>query len=154
VAGEFLLPEGHFRKAGVSFRANEIEAARACIDLVASRWSVSEPMVAYRFQRTGELTDGAYQALRQEYHQRWLAKVKNEKDKLKENKSAPSGYVIKYHNLGNALVDVVHRNFKERRLTHTDAARLLGGKAISIPGFFKFVESAGRKNSQGNGHAS
>ena len=154
VAGEFLLPEGYFRKAGVKFGANDTEAARACIDLVASRWSVSEPMVAYRFQRTGELTDGPYQTLRQEYHQRWLANVKKEKAKQKENDGGPSGYVIKYHNLGPALVDVVHRNFKERNLTHTNAARLLGAKAISIPGFLNFVEVVRRKNMHGNGRAS
>lgn len=152
VAGEFLLPEAYFRKAGVKFNANDTEAARACIDLIASRWSVSEPMVAYRFQRTGELTDTAYQTLRQEYHRRWLTNVKREKAKQKD--SRPSGHVIRYHNLGHALVDVVHRNFKERNLTHTDAARLLGAKAISIPGFLNFVERIRRKNVQGNGHAS
>lgn len=114
VAGEFLLPELHFRKAGVAFQSNDIGAARACIDLVASRWSASEPMVAYHFQRTGELTDRAYQALRQEYRQGWIAKVRKEKAKLKENDIGPSGYVIKRHNLGNAFVDVVHRNFKEK----------------------------------------
>lgn len=154
VAGEFLLPEGYFREAGVTFGSNDTEAARICIDLIASRWSVSEPMVAYRFQRTGELTNEAYQTLRQEYHQRWLANVTKEKAKQKENDRGPSGYVIKYHNLGSALVDVVHRNFKERNLTHTNAARLLGAKAISIPGFLDFVESVRRKNVQGNGHAS
>ena len=154
VAGEFLLPESHFRKVGVKFAANDIEAARSCIDLVASRWSVSEPMVAYRFQRTGELTSETYQKLRQEYHQRWLANVNREKIKQKQNDGGPSGYVLKYHNLGHALVDVVHRNFKDRNLTHTNAARLLGGKAISIPRFLNFVESVRHKNVQGNGHAS
>lgn len=154
VAGEFLLPEGYFRNACVKFDADDTEAARASIDLVANRWSVSEPMVAYRFQRTGELTERAYQALRQEYHQRWLSNVKNEKAKQKENDRGPSGYVVKYHNLGHAFVDVVHRNFRERNLTHTNAARLLGAKAISIPGFLNFVENVRRKNVQGNGHAS
>ncbi len=151
VAGEFLLPEGHFRKTAVHFEPNDTEAARAYIDLVAGRWSVSEPMVAYRFQRTGELSEGAYHTLRQEYHQRWLANVKREKAKQKEADGGPSGYVIKYHNLGHALVDLVHRKFIERNLTHTNAARLLGAKAISVPGFLDFVESTKRKRVQGNG---
>ena len=151
VAGEFLLPDGHFRKAGVPFEPHDTEAAEACIDLVASRWSVSEPMVAYRFQRTGELTEGAYQNLRQKYHLRWIANVKKEKAKQKEADGGPSGYVIKYHNLGSALVDVVHRNFRERNLTHTNAARLLGSKPISVPGFFNFVDGDRRKRLQKNG---
>lgn len=63
----------------------------------------------------------------------------------------PSGYVIKYHNLGNALVNVVHRNFKERNLTHTNAAKLLGTKVISVPSFLDHVERAKRQRMQGNG---
>ena len=152
VAGEFLLPEGHFRKAAVQFAPNDVEAARACIDLVAGRWSVSESMVAYRFQRADELSEGTYQILRQDYQQRWLANVRTEKAKQMETDGGPSGHVIKYHNLGYALVDVVHRNFKERNLTHTNAAKLLGGKAISVPGFLDFVESNRRDRMQGDGH--
>lgn len=83
-----------------------------------------------------------------------IVNVKREKAKHKENDGGPSGYVLKYHNLGQALVDVVHRNFKDHNLTHTNAARLLGGKAISIPGFLNYVESVRRKSVQGNGHTS
>jgi len=151
VAGEFLLPDGHFRKAAVEFEPSDIEGARSCIDLVAGRWSVSEPMVAYRFQRSGELTNDAYNKLRQEYQQRWLANVKREKDQQKKNDGGPSGYIIKQFNLGNALVDVVYRNFKDHNLTHTKAARLLGSKAIAVPRFFDFVENSRRKQLQGNG---
>lgn len=140
VAGEFLLPEKHFRKAGTGFQPNDVEGARSCIDLVAARWSVSEPMVAYRFQRRGELTVSAYETLRSEYHQRWLANLARERD----GDSGPSGYVIKQYNLGNALVDVVYRGFKEKSLTHTKAATLLGSKAISVPGFLNFVEEKRR----------
>lgn len=140
VAGEFLLPEGHFRQAATAFQPNDVEGARSCIDLVAGRWSVSEPMVAYRFQRRGELSSGAYEALRTEYHQRWLANLARERN----GDGGPSGYVIKQYNLGNALVDVVYRGFKEKSLTHTKAATLLGSKAISVPGFLSFIESKRR----------
>src|SRR6056297_399929 len=61
VAGEFLLPERHFRKVAFQFEPNDTEAARACVDIIAGRWSVSEPMVAYRLQRTGELSEATYQ---------------------------------------------------------------------------------------------
>jgi len=140
VAGEFLLPDGHFRQTAIDFQPNDVEGARACIDLVAGRWSVSEPMVAYRFQRRGELTAGAYETLRTEYHQRWLANLARERG----GEGGPSQYVIKHYNLGNALVDVVYRGFKEKNLTYTKAATLLGSKAISVPGFLNFVESMRR----------
>lgn len=140
VAGEFLLPEGHFRQAATAFQPNDVEGARACIDSIAGRWSVSEPMVAYRLQRRGELTSGAYETLRNEYAQRWREKL----DRERNGDGGPSGHVIKQFNLGNALVDVVYRGFKEKSLTHTKAATLLGSKAISVPAFLNFVEGKRR----------
>jgi Zn-dependent peptidase ImmA (M78 family)/transcriptional regulator with XRE-family HTH domain len=151
VAGEFLLPEGHFRQAATRFEPSDVEGARACIDLVAARWSVSEPMVAYRFQRVGELTDGAYATLRQEYQQRWIAHAAREKEKQKQTNGGPSGHVIRQFNLGNAFVDVVYRNFRDRNLTHTKAARLLGSQPISVPRFFDFIEGKRRRALQSNG---
>jgi Zn-dependent peptidase ImmA (M78 family) len=144
VAGEFLLPEGHFRKSAVKFDPADVDAARACIDLVAGRWSVSEPMVAYRLQRRGELSAFAYETLRSEYHRRWIANLERERENRPENVGGPSGYVIKQFNLGAALVDVVNRGFKEKSLTHTKAATLLGSKAISVSGFLSFVENKRR----------
>lgn len=144
VAGEFLLPEGHFRQAGVKFHPDDVEAAQSCIDLVAGRWSVSEPMVAYRLQRSGELSSFAYETLRSEYHRRWIANLAREQENRPENVAGPSGYVIKQFNLGTALVDLVNRGFKEKSLTYTKAAMLLGSKAISVSGFLSFVEDKRR----------
>lgn len=144
VAGEFLLPEGHFRKSAVNFDSTDVDAARACIDLVAGRWSVSEPMVAYRLQRRGELSAFAYETLRVEYHRRWMVNLERERENRPENVGGPHGYVIKQFNLGAALVDVVNRGFKEKSITHTKAATLLGSKAISVSGFLSFVENKRR----------
>ncbi|MFK8033683.1 MAG: ImmA/IrrE family metallo-endopeptidase [Hyphomicrobiales bacterium] len=141
VAGEFLLPERYFRQVANKFEPSDIEGARACIDLIATRWSVSEPMVAYRFQRRGELSTQVYENLRTEYQRRWLANLARERD----GSSGPSGHVIKQYNLGNALVDVVYRGFKEKSLTHTKAATLLGSKTVSVPKFLSFVEDMRRK---------
>jgi Zn-dependent peptidase ImmA (M78 family)/transcriptional regulator with XRE-family HTH domain len=140
VAGEFLLPEAYFRQAAVDFETNDLEAARACIDLVAGRWSVSEAMVAYRFQRRGEISADVYQTLRNEYQQRWLANLARER----ETDGGPNGYVTKQFKLGNALVDVVYRGFRDKSLTHTKAAALLGSKAVSVPKFMDFVEGVRR----------
>ena len=144
VAGEFLLPEKHFRHSSVRFNPTDVEGARACIDLVAGRWSVSEPMVAYRFQRSGELSAGAYEALRSEYHRRWIAKLARDRERTADREGGPSAYTIKKFNLGNALIDVVNRGFKEKSLTYTKAATLLGSKAISVSNFLSFVEDKRR----------
>lgn len=144
VAGEFLLPEGYFRQSAVNFDPADVKAARDCIDLVAERWSVSEPMVAYRLQRRGELSVFAYETLRLEYQRRWIANLARERENKPENTAGPSGYVIKQFNLGTALVDLVNRGFKEKSLTYTKAAMLLGSKAISVSGFLGFVEDKRR----------
>lgn len=140
VAGEFLLPELTFRDAAVDFKPDDFDGASACIELVAQRWSVSEPMVAYRFQRMGDLDVATYDLLRAEYDRRWRANLARER----EGDGGPSGHVIRQYNLGSALVDIVYRGFKEKSLTHTKAATLLGSKAISVPGFISFVEDRRR----------
>jgi Zn-dependent peptidase ImmA (M78 family)/transcriptional regulator with XRE-family HTH domain len=140
VAGEFLLPEAYFRQAAIDFETNDLEAARECIDSVAGRWSVSEAMVAYRFQRRGEISANVYQTLRDEYEQRWLANLTRER----ETQGGPNGHVTKQFKLGNALVDVVYRGFRDKSLTHTKAAALLGSKAVSVPKFMDFVEDVRR----------
>lgn len=145
VASEFLLPERNFRQPGVKFHPTDIEGARASISLISSRWSVSEPMVAYRFQRSGELTPGTYETLRLEYHQRWVANLERERQRRLETDNNPSGYTIKQFYLGNALVDLVNRGYQEKNLSHTKAATLLGSKAISVPGFLSSFEDKRRK---------
>jgi Zn-dependent peptidase ImmA (M78 family) len=142
VAGEFLLPDRYFRQSAINFDPADVDRARACIDLVAKRWSVSEPMVAYRFQRRGELSTAAYEVLRSEYHRRWMANLQRERENRSPEDRGPSGYTIKQFNLGNALVDVVNRGFKEKSLTYTKAAALLGSRAISVSSFLNFVESS------------
>lgn len=144
VAGEFLLPENHFRKLSVRFNPSDVDGARACIDLVAGRWSVSEPMVAYRLQRNGELSTDAYEILRTEYHRRWIAKLARDRERNADKDGGPSAYAIKKFNLGDALIETVHRGFKEKSLTHTKAATILGSKAITVSSFMSFVEDKRR----------
>ncbi|MBC6443038.1 MAG: ImmA/IrrE family metallo-endopeptidase [Rhodobacteraceae bacterium] len=136
VAGAFLLPEGQFREAGDHFDPDDIEAAHTCIERVARQWAVSAPMVAWHFRRTGALSAAAYQTLCERYRKRWLEEVKKGKARQKENEGGPSWHVTRHHALGQALVDVVHRAFQDRSLTHTAAARLLGMKAVTVPRFF------------------
>ena len=144
VASEFLLPEKHFRNPSIRFNPSDVEGARACIDWVAGRWSVSEPMVAYRFQRSGELSPSTYETLRSDYHRRWIAKLERDRERNAGKDSGPSPYTIKKFNLGDALVDIVHRSFKEKSITHTKAATILGSKAIAVSSFLSFIEDKSR----------
>lgn len=139
VAAEFLLPDRHFRNGLPDFDKADVEAARGTIDIIASRWSISEPMVAYSLQRRGELTADTYQTLRHEYQNRWLAKVKRDKEKQKAGAPHPS--VLKQYSLGHALVEVVYRTVRENNLPHTKAATLLGSKPGAVEPFLKRFEA-------------
>lgn len=144
VAGEFLLPAAHFRKEMPKFHPDDSKAAEAVVDEIAYKWSVSGPMVAYQLYRTGDLSRDAYGRLRGVYAARWQAALKNQKDKMKDS-DGPNPHVVKFHNLGNALLEVVYRTVRDNALTYTKAANLLGGKPSAVEPLLRMYEAKRNK---------
>ncbi|WP_270725865.1 ImmA/IrrE family metallo-endopeptidase [Shimia sp. Alg240-R146] len=144
VAGEFLLPSAHFRKGMPEFDPDDSRGAEAVVDSIAYKWSVSGPMVAYQLYRTGDLSGGAYASLREMYAARWQAALKKQKEKMKES-DGPNPHVVKSHNLGNALLEVVHRTVRSNALTYTKAANLLGAKPSAVEPLLRRFEAKRNK---------
>jgi len=138
VAGEFLLPSERFKIGVTAFDGRDADAARSAVEAIAARWSVSEPMVAYRLNRTGDLSDTAYETLRAEFAARWQAKL--ERDRASDG-SGPNPRVMKQFYLGNALMSVVHRYVRGNALSHTKAAVLLGSKPGSVEPLLRHFET-------------
>ncbi|MCF3973926.1 ImmA/IrrE family metallo-endopeptidase [Paracoccus salsus] len=138
VAGEFLLPQNAYRHDVAAFGVNDLEAARLAVEQIATRWSVSEPMVAYRLNREGDLSAGVYEALRAEFYTRWLATLKRERDR---SSSGPHPRVVKQFSLGDALVSLVHRTLRGNTLSHTKAASLLGAQPNAVEPMLRHFES-------------
>lgn len=138
VAGELLLPTGHFLQGMAVFNGGDADAARLAIEAIAARWSVSEPMVAYRLNRTGDITSAAYETLREEYAARWQARLARERE---AEGPGPNPRVIKQFSLGNALLGVVRRYVRDNALTHTKAAALLGTKPGAVEPLLRQFES-------------
>ena len=138
VAGEFLLPRQRFKQGTAAFESDDVGAARVAIEAIAARWSVSEPMVAYRLNRTGDLTTNAYNILRAEYAARWRAKL--ERDREAEG-PGPNPRVMKQFYLGNALMGVVHRYVRDNALSHTKAAAILGAKPGAVEPLLRQFEA-------------
>lgn len=138
VAGEFLLPGERFRQGIAPFDGGDVGAARVAIETIAARWSVSEPMVAYRLHRTGDLSAAIYDTLRAEYAARWQAKLA--RDRAEEG-TGPNPRVMKQFYLGNALMGVVHRYVRDNALSHTRAAALLGAKPGAVEPLLRQFES-------------
>ena len=139
VAGEMLLPGNGFLKAVDEFPAGDAAAANSAVEAIASRWSVSEPMVAYRLHRMRRLTSDAYDRLRADYHARWQAKVA--KDKEGEPRQI-NQHNVKQSYLGNALLGLVHRSVRDNVLSHTRAAALLGSRPTSVEPLLRHFESS------------
>ena len=138
VAGELLLPGDSFLTAVAEFQAGDVAAAQNAVEAIAVRWSVSEPMVAYRLHRMGQLTSGVYDELRAVYHSRWQAKVA--KDKEGESRQI-NQHNVKQSYLGNALLGLVHRYVRDNALSHTKAAALLGSRPASVEPLLRHFES-------------
>ena len=138
VAGELLLPGELFLAAVAEFPADDVAAARTAVEAIAARWSVSEPMVAYRLHRMGRLTSGAYDSLRAMYHARLQAKLA--KDKEGEKKEI-NQHNVKQSYVGNALLGLVHRYVRDNALSHTKAAALLGSRPGSVEPLLRHFEA-------------
>ena len=129
IAGEFLLPSQCFRQGVAAYDGDDADAVRTAVRKIADRWSVSEPMVAYRLNRIGDLGDSSYRTLRAEYDARWQAKLARDRD---VEGRGPSPRVIKQFYLGNALMGVVYRYVRGNALSHTKAAALLGSRPSAV----------------------
>ena len=140
LAGEFLLPSNKYRDDTADFDPNDAALAEGIVDAIAYRWSVSGPMVAYKLFRDGALSEGAYGKLRGLYSARWATALKSQKDKMKD-KEGPNPHVVKSHNLGNALLEVVYRTVRDNALTYTKAANILGSKPNAVEPLLRRYES-------------
>lgn len=128
VAGEFLLPSAALQQIGQVAAGAEQETIRR----IAELWNVSEPMVAYRFQRTGRISDQTYKQLSAMYASRWRQQRDRNREQNRESESGPSYYTVRKHRLGKALLGLVGRTLRENEVTHTKAAKMLGVKASSV----------------------
>ncbi len=137
VAGEVLLPGQQFLQCADSINTHDTDACRTAINTIARRWSVSEPMVAYRLHRIGALNDTTYNVLRKDFEERWQAKLARDR----RSGGFPDPKVMKPFSLGDALLGVVHRHVRDSTLSHTKAAVLLGSKPSAVEPLLREFEA-------------
>jgi Zn-dependent peptidase ImmA (M78 family)/transcriptional regulator with XRE-family HTH domain len=140
VAAEFLLPASALTPRPEI--PSDKEGVILVIRNVAATWGVSEPMVAFRFNRLGWIKPALYRELTADYAARWNATKQREKEKAKEGEGGPSYYTVKQYKLGNALIDVVRRALRGDTLTDTKAAKLLAVKPGLVEPLLRNFESS------------
>ena len=142
VAGEFLLPARALRMHLDLGDIGKQQDAAAIVRTLADDWSVSEPMAAYRLNRTGHLATAIYRELVAEYAARWQRLRQPQRERSRDTASGPSPYVIRRHKLGNALLELVRRTLRGDVLTHTKAAKLLGVRPGSVEPLLRGFEQS------------
>jgi Zn-dependent peptidase ImmA (M78 family) len=132
VASYVLLPRSFETVRPPVLSQGDATAALRYIEQTAKRWSVSEPLIAFRLRRLGWITPSQHQRFSNDFVRRWRDQKASTKAKNQMKEGGPNYYVVKQHRLGDALVDVVRRTVRENRLTHTKAAKILGVKPASV----------------------
>ena len=132
VAGEFLLPTEALRALPIGLEVGNLQGAADTIQSLAAKWSISEPMGAYRLKRTGKIATAVYRDLMSDYAARWQWQKRRQRERNRESGGAPSAYVIMRSRLGRALLKLVRRTLRNNMLTHTKAAKLLGVKSGAV----------------------
>ena len=132
VAGLVLLPESFAQSKPNSLARGDQQSTAKYIEDVARQWMVSEPLIAFRLRRLGWISDSLYRNLSVYYTDRWISAREKTRIANREKEGGPNYYVLKQSRLGNFLIDVVQRNLRENRLTHTRAARVLGIHPSSV----------------------
>ena len=140
VAGEFLLPDNLFWQGLQRFDPDDQARADATISIIAQRWSVSEPMVAYRLRRRREITNAVYQALYGQYVMRWQAAKAKEKAERGDDVRLPD-LTMKRFRLGSGLLEFVRRTVRDNGMTYTKAAKVLGTKPGAVEPLLRKFEN-------------
>jgi Zn-dependent peptidase ImmA (M78 family)/transcriptional regulator with XRE-family HTH domain len=132
VASLILLPADFAPKESIRFAPGDRKSASDFIKEVSIKWSVSEPLIAFRLRRLGWINGSVYHDLNQMFASRWKTHKVDTKAANRESEGGPDYYVVKQHRLGSALVEVTRRALRENRTTHTKAATILGVKPSSV----------------------
>jgi Zn-dependent peptidase ImmA (M78 family) len=142
VASYVLLPKSFVSQRPPSLTRGDKGAAQQFIEHTAKKWSVSEPLVAFRLRRLGWISPTLHQEFSKMFANRWQAQKASTKAKNQMKEGGPNYYVVKRHRLGDALVNVVRRTIRENRLTHTKAAKILGVKPASVEPLLRNFEKS------------
>ena len=124
VACEILLPSAIVNSCDYCESFSE---GCETIEKIAHTYSVSEPIVVYKFQKLKNIDNKLGNQLISFYEERWT-----KQKQTKEKRGVPNFHVTKRNRLGEALLGLVSQKLRENELTNTKAALVLGVKPASV----------------------
>jgi Zn-dependent peptidase ImmA (M78 family)/transcriptional regulator with XRE-family HTH domain len=131
VASELLLPASQLAEFPV-VRAADFHTVLRATEELAQAWNVSQPLVTYRYLRSGRISDQMAGELFSYFSERLRLLKQQNKANREPDGTGPSYYTVRRHRLGRALLDVVRRGLQGDVISHTKAAKILGVSPSSV----------------------
>ena len=132
VASELLMPESELRGSFPYETLRDFDSAVDAISQFANARKVSSSLVAFRLLSRGALTQEMFNNLSVYFLERWKAIRERQKQEAKDISGGPSYYVLKRLRNGSALIDASERLMRSGELSTTQAATVLGVRALKL----------------------
>ncbi len=127
VASEFLLPTEDMAALDIP-TGLDLRDVASKISEFADQMNVSRSMVAYKAARHGTLEWGDYSALRQHFHELWMADRRARRSSEDNSLTGPSTTKARRNRLGTLMLNSVRSSVGEGILGTSKAALVLGVK--------------------------
>lgn len=132
VASELLVPEAEIANEFSAASLRTFESASEVIGRFAGERKVSSTLVAFRLMNRGALSQDMFRKLSAYFYEKWRAHKESQKQKAKENEGGPSYFVVKRMQNGKALMAASERLMRSGELSTTQAAIVLGVRALKV----------------------
>ncbi len=132
VASEILLPEDELYSTFPFIELEDFASAVQAIDDFANAIKASPRLVAYRLLKRTAISMQMFNDLGDHFFERWKSAKARQKLKAKENTGGPSYYVLKRMRVGSALIYASERLLRSGELSTTQAATVLGVRALKV----------------------
>lgn len=132
VASELLLPETELQELFPQETLHDFEEAVDAIDAFAYARKISPRLVAFRLLKRNAISQDGFNNLATRFYERRIAARNRQKQRAKDVAGGPSYYVLKRMRNGQALLDASERLMRAGELSTTQAARVLGVRALKV----------------------
>lgn len=142
VASELLVPEIELQDLFPNEALHDFEEALEAIDAFASARKVSPRLVAFRLLQRNAISQDGFNNLATRFYERWIAVRDRQKQRDKEAAGGPSYYVLKRMRNGQALLEASERLMRSGELSTTQAAQVLGVRALKVGNLLAHTNAA------------
>lgn len=132
VASKLLVPESELGN-GFSYESlTDFKSAVEGIDKFARARKVSSRLIAFRLFDRAAIAQEMFNELSAHFYERWKSIKERQRERTKETSGGPSYYVLKRMRVGSALINTSERLMRSGELSTTQAATVLGVKALKV----------------------